>query len=240
MKIRARVSAFLLSISIFLSAGVAATAVNIGFENGDLSGWNVSGWGGAYFDENWNQVDYTFLPETNPYVSHVPAVSGSAAMEGSRGLAMCLGQGEHGWFTGPDDESYWFDGVYYGVSVSRNFWLNAGDTLQGWARFGSEDGNPSQADFAGVSIDNTHLWGYDCSVFPSFSYGYRWLSWEEWSFTAPADGSYELAFTIYGDDQFNSAAHFDVSVPVPDSGSSLLLLTVAVCSVVGLRHRLRG
>lgn len=152
-------------------------------------------------------------------------------------------------FTDSNGTDWQFAPSRYTISLQQELSLSANDLVSGLARFVTSD-LPDYGDYASVTIGNEIVWHQEIAdVFDpetyeeeSFSYG----GWQEWMWSAPSDGTYQLSLNIYGDDQFDSLAYFDniAALPsasgpdaVPDSGAAVTLLGIAlvVCGAFGQR-----
>ncbi len=112
--------------------------------------------------------------------------------------------------------------------VYQDVTLITGQRLEGWAAFDSQE-DPIEGlfnDWAEVDIfDGQTLvaqpWYADAAGTGYYTSG----PWTYWSWTAPADGIYRLAYGVanYGDNSFPSNALFDARA-IPEPGTMALLL----------------
>ena len=122
------------------------------------------------------------------------------------------------------------------VQVYQDVALSAGQRLEGWAAFDSNDsiggegdgGGDLYNDWAEVDVFDGQTqvaqpWYADVLGTGNFVSG----PWTYWSWTAPADGTYRLVYGCanYDDNESSSNALFDAGRPaVPEPGTMALLL----------------
>lgn len=213
-----------------------------GFESASYTDWTVSvDYNPAapqyYVETSPNQytpTSYTFGPLTNPYIiQDIGFVDDGSAVEGNRFLQMTVGGGSSGNhsefrpFTGPDSNPYFFRDRSYRVALSRDLYMDSGNTLSLWANFYTDDYPPSDADDLRVSIDGTPIFELSVAdVFAGFPEGWE-SGWTQMTWTAPASGSYTLSLSSYQDDQAFSSASFDDIMIVPEPATGLLMVGMA-------------
>lgn len=142
------------------------------------------------------------------------------------------------YFNGPDGREYFWMHSHYTLSATRDVRLAAGMTVSGWAEFGSYDW-VGYGDYASVCINGNLIWRFDLNDLgtppggdPDDPFASKAGPLQHWSFTAPEDGLYSVSLSIYGDDQLDSWVTFG-NVRVPDAGTTLSLLGIALAGVFG-------
>jgi hypothetical protein len=216
-----------------------ASAVNLGFETGDFSGWNVTiptgidSVGGfvhpagqaAVYD---TKSVYTYVPPGPGVFVNVSPVEGR--FFGMVGTAP-------GWDFIPIPEGY-------KTMVEQSIALQAGQTLSGWARFWTSDYAPE--DVAKVRVldgggsEVAMLWSETSGVtVPGDSIS----PWTEWAWAAPITGDFKLELSIIaqGDNLLPSYAFFDGihitgGTQVPDGGATVFLMSIGMSCLLYLRR----
>jgi len=192
----------------------AYSQVNIGFETGDLTGWDV----------------YTGI-------SGIAQVVTSAANDPSASTAMTYTAP-----AGNDFADLWAGaGANVYTTISQTFNMTAGETLQGWSAFIAHDyipWNDSALATITVSGPGTTLFYSDVNTVGS----YNSTPWTAWTYTAASAGSYTLTYGVenYGDNNLPSEALFDTTaVPEPTTmvAGMLLLLPVGMSTLRILRKK---
>lgn len=272
MKTLLSLSALVVLSQLLTNTSQASYIVNGSFENG-IDGWNIFAEGGVFLSENepYDQL-YTFEhPLKNLdqiyYGASINDPSGYGKIErietspttlpGAIGSMLDLsGFGsETFWFEAPDgtgwtfvpDAHYAFE-PYIHLGLTQTLDLQAGQIVSGWSRFFTSDYANFDYDRAFVTIGDEEVWensvldvwkGWDDQNLRRYSEG----EWSQWSWQAPADGSYLLSLKITTDDQEGSWSNFDnitVSGPqpmrVPDGGSTAILILGTVPLLFGLRR----
>ncbi len=155
-------------------AGAAQAADNVGFEDGNLTGWSAVGSVAVVSSyDSYNAPTY-FAPDGN-YFARI--ITSGCNLN----------------------------------SVERTFYLEAGESLAGYAAFDAGDYMPYN-DYAVLRIQVFGAWNqlFYSNVRYVGDYGYT--PWTSWDFVAPAAGNYTLYFGAenVGDCGVNSVAHIDL------------------------------
>jgi|WetSurMetagenome_2_1015567.scaffolds.fasta_scaffold566755_1 hypothetical protein len=219
-----------------LGIAASATALTNGdFETGDLTGWEI------FASCSWRPViipEYTFPLSTTPLGQFITVESG-LGNDGSFGAKILNWQGKNingTPFTGPDGIQYNQVIVDYTTGIFQDVRLAAGTIVTGWAHFGTSDW-PMYSDYASVTFNGVEVWYFDLKmVTVDEKTGEKSAPWQSWQFVAPADGTYRLSLSVYGDDQLNSWCYFDNIQIVPEP-ATFSLLTLAAAGVLIFRRR---
>ena len=172
----------------------SAELINPGFETGTTAGW----------------------VETIPAGGSISVVSAWQAFGGE-------------WFD-PVGGSYFAnlktDGPGSQTMLTQSVVLGVGEALKGWAGFDSRDFLPFNDGAAVNILDSLNNiiatpWSADVATVG----GTTSSPWTEWTWEAIAAGTYTLRYEVWNglDDTLDSRALFDVSSPVPEPGSLMLL-----------------
>lgn len=205
-------------VLIMALANVAQAGLsNIGFEDGDLTGWTLSPANEASLyasvESSWEVWDAT-LQDYRSY----------SAPQGITFAVLTAGSQTAGKYT----------------VLSKTFTVNAGETLAltGKAAFIGNDEQPNNDDaFVRLSNGSTSVDLWTSSIAVVDDYGVT--DWQDWTTSLLSEGTYTLSFGVanQGDDQYGSDALFDVNpVPVPNA---MLLMGSALVGLIGLRRKQR-
>lgn len=237
--------------------------VNGDFENG-FDGWTRHATGGMFsnIDGDVYLTEYPFpehplsqegsLTEIFPPYDPVPThniIPSTLNTSSGNMLELYAIQSAPAMFTDPDGNrwNFYFDG--YEMGIHQTLDLMMGQTVSGWARFQTtEFSKEYDTDNANVKINDIEIWenspvdilpaGDVVLPIPPYTTG----PWEQWSWTAPTDGSYTLSLNAKADDQAASYAYFDnitVSNPttrVDDAFSTIALLSSAMGFLLFLKR----
>lgn len=239
-----------------LTQAFSTFIVNGDFENG-LAGWTKHAEGGSFYNPEKPDLAY---PYPNPislgykpldgYINYFNTPPSTLTGGGDQMLKLGDFQGASESLTAPDGTRWEVGFLFMRVSIYQDLNLTAGQTVSGWSRFITEeyDYEYHDSDDAMVTIDDIEIWEKSpLDVVPGNLiisdnfFNILPTDWEQWSWTAPTDGTYRLSLSSYMDDQEESYGYFDnitVSSPitrVDDSFSTIALLSSAMGLLLFIR-----
>ena len=182
-----------------------ASPINLGFETGDFSGWNVvMPFGVGEYSPGLTPAGSTNVMEE--FLDSMLAVEGTHfAVIGTGNASYAPGQGS------------------FNIYASQTLSMDAGTVLSGWSRF--YNGDYEAQDSAWVTIYDSlgHVvatpWAQTSGRNPAVDYRSS-TSWEEWRWEASHADTYTLAIgaTTFGDNRLSSyGAHDGIKVPEPST-----------------------
>ena len=265
--LRNRLVMFAIVLILIVPSLSSADVINGSFES-DLSGWQISvqygawpvsggGYSWRYFPDpncpagvcETNSPPFPlstvystwpgFAPQTYSTFWHNAGFSGYSAVVGEKflvipgleGVKCCTN------ILGPDGYTYELLGGTI-TTVSQDIFLNAGESVLGWAAYATTDFPPFR-DQSWIEISGQ---GQDAIVYAkevrdvyAGENCYTCSDWEQWRWTAPVTGVYSLAMNIYGDDEDPSYLLVDgVRVAEP---SAFILLGSGLAGLASLGWR---
>ena len=223
---------------IVLSAVVLAAAWGEGrafdsFEEGKYSSWAVSveyvGSLPQYYVEEapgtFTPTNYPFAPLSNPYIAaDIGFKSDLSAPHGTHYLELTVGGGSTGHhaelrpFQGIDGTTYQFLDRFYRVTLSRDLYIDAENTLSLWANFYTEDDPFFDADDLRVNLNGIDIFERSVADVSHGEPGGVESGWVNVLWTAPTSSVFTLSLSSFQDNQAFSAARFDDISVLPEPG----------------------
>ena len=129
------------------------------------------------------------------------------------------------------------------LMIWKNIEFQECQIISGWSKFKSDDYLPFDYDMAYVRVGGDIVWQKWIHDFTEPYTGWRETLWENWTWKAPASGTYRLEFFSQGDDELDSYTYHKCismtdkcNVPEP---ATIILTGIGLLGIACFRRKIR-